>query len=156
MKKKLICAALILLFSGSLFAQYYPSENVQALAGKDTFDVSVIISGFMDMTHDRESLRRELENAIILNLRRDGIRVDSSSLDELWFNFTFVRSGQMIFYQVDIDYYVWSSQGLRPLLWTAGYFGRVGASNFNAREWALDATDTFLSTWFEVNQPSRR
>lgn len=129
----------------------FPDENGNALAGVTTVDAIAMTVTWLGVDGDREVFNRNLQSALELGLRRDGVRVEGSAPNYLFCSLSVAQSGGLVAYSWRLTFYDYQAEGVHRLLWTAGGIVTVGGSNFNADEAAEECIDRFANEWLRWN-----
>ena len=135
-------------------AQIFPDENGASLAGVEEFDALVLVPAWLSMDEDEETFRANANASFILALRRDRVRVESSSPNYLLCSIAVAEvRDTTAAYHWSIEYYDYNATGLHTLLWTRGGIVTVGLDNFTPESTIERCANAFASEWLRWNPP---
>ncbi len=146
----IVCGTLMLVDEAAAQA-VFPSENGKVLAGLKMADATVQILTWLGMDGDRDRLKRNIQSAFELALRRDGLVVDGNAPNFLFCELKFARSGGVIAYAYQVTYYEFEANGVHRLLWSHGGIVTVGRETFDTEQVAKDCVDAFSNEWLKRN-----
>ena len=133
-------------------AQIFPDANGASLAGVEEFDAAVAVRAWLSMDEDEETFQRSANASFILALRRDGVRVESSSPNYLLCSIGVAEVvDAMAAYYWTVQYYDYNATGLHTLLWSIGGIVTVGLNNFTPESTIEYCANAFASEWLRWN-----
>ena len=107
------------------------------------------------MDGDSAQFQENANNAFVLGLRRDGVRVDTAAPNYLFCRLWIASRNSIVTYVWELEYYLFNPEGLNLLLWEAGGIVTVGSTSFTPATAAEECVNAFASEWLRWNPPPR-
>lgn len=143
---------LILSFTQTIYAQsFFPERNGIIFKNETKFDAVAITDTWFEVEGNQEIFSKNLNTAFQSGLTSDGIIIDPDAPNFLICTVSVAQANSTVFYTYDVKYYLYNTEGLNILLWTAGGISLGESRRLTADLAAKDCVDTFSNEWLKQN-----